>query len=47
MLSNLGKDLVIQKEQKLFEIPYKHIDGLMQEKRNALELRLFCTNPSI
>ena len=47
----MGRELVIQKEQKLFEIPYKHMDGLMQEKRNssayALELRLFCTNPSI
>ena len=27
---------------------YQHIDGLVQERpRNALELRLSCTNPSI
>ena len=34
-----------------FELCHDHLDGLVQERRNsianALELRLFCTKPSI
>ena len=35
----------------LLQLPYQHINGLVQERRNSiantLELRLSCTNPSI
>ena len=41
----------IQKMYCYHHFDQGHIDGLVQERRNpianALELRLFCTNPSI
>ena len=46
---------IVELESKIVDIlsslPYAHIEGLVQERRNssalAMELRLSCTNPSI
>ena len=46
-----GFIVVIVSVPKGFKWPFSHIDGLVQERRNssalAVELRLFCNNPSI